>query len=103
MYPVTSEIINCLFNLKFALVITFTPFSTPALIVVVGVVEFECVSVWKYGPGSSGAVLIISAALRAAALIVLNAYVREVPSLPLGTPCIVSSPIVLTFNTVGLE
>ena len=62
-----------MFNLKFALVITFTPFSTPALIIVAAVVKFECVSVWKYGPGSSGAVLINSAALRAAALTVLNA------------------------------
>ena len=93
----------CLFSLKFALVITLTAFSTPAAIVVASVVKFEWVSVWKYGPGSSGAVLINSAALRAAALIVLNAYVSDVPSLPFGTPCIVSSPIVLTFNTSGLE
>ena len=37
-----------------------------------------------YGPGSGGAAIINSSALRAAALIVLNAYPGERPSFPSG-------------------
>ena len=64
----------CLFKRSVALVIVLTEFSTPALITVESVPE-ECCKLWKYGPGSSGAVLINSAALLAAALTVRYAYV----------------------------
>ena len=57
--------------------------------------------VCMYGPGSANDVLIISSARFAAALIVLNAYVKDDPSLPAGTPAILSSPLVLTNKTSG--
>ena len=59
------------------------------------------VTVCKYGPKVDSDVRINSAALAAAAPTVANAYAFAVPSFPKGTPCIESSPSVLTNKTSG--